>query len=467
MRGTKELQPKLFYQVSLDRLVPNNHILRRLAAILDLRFVETQTRGLYGYNGNQSVDPVVVVKILLLGYLFNIHHVRELMRQVSDRMSFRWFLGYDVDEPIPDHSAISKNLKRFGPELFQELFEHVVQQCIHSGLVGGKLIHIDSTTLKADAAESSVQPIYPEEVFVPDIAPQEYWDRLATEAKQEHPNVNDRMVSTTDPDAALISRDGNGRMLAYKDHRAVDDQIGIILATQATSAAVTDEGKLLPLVQEVVFHQGVVPEAVAADTIYGTTDNYRDLVQMGITPQIPRQRPMHHKGKFDKEQFVYLPDLDCYRCPASELLKPRSKAQTRSRIYAGSALTCAACALRSQCVKGKGPRTIHRYTDEKYVEQALAERDEQHYQAARKRRQTVVEGSFADAKGYCAHNHARWRGRMKMQIQCYLVATVQNLKKLLIYAWKQAPSGDGDVSKTIISAIFKVHKVTEGFVNAI
>ena len=123
------------------------------------------TRDLYGYNGHNSVDPVVVVKILLLGYLFNIHHVRELMRQVSDRMSFRWFLGYDVDEAIPDYSAISKNLKRFGPELFQELFEQIVQQCIHSGLVGGKLIHIGSTTIKADASDSSVGTTHDDDVF--------------------------------------------------------------------------------------------------------------------------------------------------------------------------------------------------------------------------------------------------------------------------------------------------------------
>jgi len=212
MRGQKELNPKIFYQFSLEQRVPKNHLLRRLDALLDLSFVEPLTRRLYGYNGNQSVDPVVIVKMLLLGYLYNIHSVRDLMRQIADRMSFRWFLGYDIDEAIPDHSVISKNMKRFGPELFHELFDRTVQQCIRSGLVGGKLFHIDSTTLKADASMDSMRPTHPDETFLPDLAPKEYWDALSKEEKRNHPNVNDRMASTTDPDAAVISRDGKGRI---------------------------------------------------------------------------------------------------------------------------------------------------------------------------------------------------------------------------------------------------------------
>jgi transposase len=465
MRGKKEIQPKLFYQFSLERLVPENNILRRLNKLLDLSFVEVMTRGLYGYNGNKSVDPVVVVKILLLGYLNNIRHVRELMRQISDRMSFRWFLGYDIDEPIPDHSAISKNLKRFGPELFRELFERTVQQCIHSGLVGSKLIHIDSTTVKADASESSVQPIYDDDAFQPDLAPQEYWDALTEEAKQTHPNVNERMASTTDPDAAIISRDGNNRMLAYKDHRAVDDQRGVILATLATSAAVTDEGQLMPVVQEVIFRQGVVPEAVAADTIYGKTDNYRDLTNMGIIPYISRQRAAHKKGQLGKEHFIYLPDLDCYRCPTGQLLKPQSERRTRTRLFRASGPACASCDLRSQCVRGKGPRAVHRHADEHYAERALANRDTPAFQEALKRRMTVIEGSFAEAKLYRAHARARWRGQAKMQIQCYLVAAAQNLKKLLTYAWKYAPSGVENGIIPVVFAFYVLDRVIKTIIN--
>lgn len=443
MRGQKELNPKIFYQFSLAQHVPENHLLRRLDAILDLSFIEPMTRGLYGYNGNQSVDPVVIVKMLLLGYLYNIHSVRELMRQIADRMSFRWFLGYDIDEPIPDHSVISKNMKRFGPELFHELFDQTVQQCVASELVGGKLVHIDSTTLKANASMKSVRPTHPDETFLPDLAPKDYWDALSKSEKQKHPGVNERMASTTDPEAAIITRASTGTILAHKDHRVVDDKRGIILATQTTSAAVTDERMLPSVLSDVIFRQGVLPEGVAADAIYGTVDNYRSLSGLGIAAYIPRQRPSSRPGRFSKEHFTYLHESDCYRCPAGELLKPVSKNRDGFKFYRGSFPVCRTCGLRDQCVVGKNPREVQRHVDEHYVTEALAKRDTYAFQRARKRRMTVIEGSFGEAKQYCAHDRARWRGRLKMQIQCYLVAAVQNLKKLLTYGWRHATSGVG------------------------
>ena len=276
------------------------------------------------------------------------------------------------------------------------------------------------------------------------------------------------MASTTDPDAAIISRGGNNRMLAYKDHRAVDDERGVILATQATSAAVTDEGQLMPVVQEVIFRQGVVPEAVAADTIYGATDNYRDLTVMGIVPFIPRKRSPHRKGQFGKEHFTYLQAMDCYRCPAGELLKPQSERRTRSRYltYRASGPTCASCALRSQCVRGKSPRTVRRHVDEHYAEIALSKRDTPAFQEARKRRMTVVEGSFAEAKLYRAHSRARWRGQAKMQIQCYLVAVAQNLKKLLTYGWKNSPNAIVSSIKPINIALYSLGKRVKAIITA-
>ena len=234
-----------------------------------------------------------------------------------------------------------------------------------------------------------------------------------------------------------------GGYKAHKDHRAVDDKRGVILATQATSAAVTDEGMLPSVLSEAILRQGVVPEGVAADAIYGTVDNYRSLNGMGIAAYIPRQRPSSRQGRFSKEHFTYLPESDCYRCPAGELLKATSKKQDGFKIYRGSFPVCRACLLHDQCAGGKSPREVQRHVDERYVEEALAKRDTPACQRARKRRMTVIEGSFGEAKQFCAHDRARWRGRFKMQTQCYLVAAVQNLKKLLTYAWKQTTSGAG------------------------
>jgi transposase len=435
MRGKKVLNPKLFYQFSIDKLVSENHLLRCLESFLDLSFIYERTKGLYGYNGNVSVDPVVVVKVLLLGYLYNISSVRELMRQIEDRISFRWFLGYDIDETIPTHSSISKNIKRFGPDLFEELFNRVVQQCKQFNIVGGNLVHIDSSIIKADASEDSVKLNLDEDQFYPDLAPKEYWKQITDELKVKYPNVNDRMHSSTDPDAGIISRNGKNRQLAFKDHRAVDDQHGVILSTKATSAAVTDEGQMTDIIKYVIFQQQIIPVAVAADKLYGCTDNYLFLHDQGIISYIPRSRAGKKKGIYGKERFEYLPEEDIYICPEGHRLVAQSARKTRTRLFRGSTPVCRSCQKRPYCAKGKGPRTIHRHCDEDIVESALSLKGTPNYNKAMKRRMAIIEGSFGDAKEQHAHSRSRWRGIAKMQIQCYLVATAQNIKKLLKYAW--------------------------------
>ena len=454
MRGKKEFKPKQHYAFSLDDAIPKDHLLRRLDAILDLSFIDELTEDLYGYNGNVSIDPVVVVKVLLLDFLYNIGGVRETIRQVEDRLSFRWFIGYDIDEDIFDHSAISKNLKRFGAYLFKEMFDRSVRQCIRNGLVGGKLVHIDSTTVKADASVKSVHHKRPADKFHPHIAPREYWDKVNKAAKKEHPNVNDRIESTTDPDSSIHSHDGKKLGLYYKDHRAADDKHGVIIATQATGAEVTDEKQFKPLLNGIIFGKQLLPETVAADTIYGCAENHKELIDKGIEPNIPHVRSPGKKGVFNKDKFTYIPEKDIYICPAGNTLHPPSNSETKRRRFRAYAADCADCELRSKCTTAKGPRTIKRHSDEAYVEQALQHRDTPKFHYNMGRRMAVVEGGFGDAKEYRGHRQAQWRGLEKMQIQCYLVATAQNLKKLLKYAWKDADSV-ANQCKTIIFALFR------------
>lgn len=441
MRGKKSLKQKIFYQFSLEQYVPKSHLLRRLDSILDFDFVYGKTDGLYGCNGNVSVDPVVVVKTLLLGYLYNIPSIRELMRQIEDRLSFRWFLGYDIDEKLPDHSAISKNLARFGADLFEELFDRVLQQCVRCGLVGGKLVHVDSSLIKADASQDSVKYKDPDDGFQPDLAPKEYWEHLKKEAQAEGKNVNEYLYSSADPEAKIHSYDGKGRQLAYKDHRLVDDKRGVIIATQATGADVADENQFPSLLQEMLWRRGLHPEELAGDLKYGTADIYRQLSDLDIKPRIGRKRAAHPKGIFGKELFTYVPQEDCYLCPEGQKLLPQGKTNNINEMYRASAPVCRGCPRRQQCCKGKGPRTIRRHLDEDYVDQVLADKNTWQFQEALKRRKSVVEGSFAHSKEHHAHRRARWRGQLKMQIQCYLVATAQNLKKLLKYGYKLAGTG--------------------------
>ena len=437
MRGKKSFAPKAFYTFSLDAHVPPAHLLRRLAAVLELRFVEPKTRGLYGRNGHVSVDPVVIIKLLLLGYLYNVPSVRELMRQVEDRLSFRWFLGYDLDEPIPDHSVVSKAIKRFGPALFEELFTRTVAQCAEAGLIGGELVHVDATVIAANASGDSIQPV---ERFAPQRTAPQFVTDVARETQAEprddddplpsgeRGGVNQAFRSTTDPEAAILSRGGGKRQLAYKDHRVVDDQCGVILETHATSARVA-EGTQLPALIETVRQRGVRPRAVAGDKGYGYAVNFRYLYEQGVSAQLARIRSPRQSNGIGKEQFVYREDIDAYQCPAGELLRAGTRpARKGFREYKAQTRSCAACALRAQCLTGRSARTIQRHQDESYVQRVRPGPISKRF--ALRRRKTVIEGSFADAKERRAHRRAHWRGLLKMQLQCHLVAAVQNLVKL-------------------------------------
>ncbi len=461
MRGKKIFNPKEFHEFSLEKVVPKNHLLRRLDSLLDLGFIDRMTEGLYGYNGNKSVDPVVVIKVLLLGFLYNIGSVRETMRQIEDRLSFRWYIRYDLDEAIPDHSAISKNLKRFGSELFQELFERIVQQCIDNGLVEAKMVHLDSSNIKADASLKSVKHNRPKDIFHPDIAPKSYWDKVHEEMKKTIPNVNDRMSSTTDPDASILSRDGDKLGLYYKDHRAVDDKLGVILVTHATSGDVTDEQQLKPLVDDLIFEKQVTPQRIAADKKYGNVKNYKELINKGIESNIPHADPPTRKGIFNKNKFSYDPATDNYICPAGETMYSQSGSDVKKRHFRASGSACAVCAMRSRCTTGKGPRTIYRHADENYVDQALAKCNTPQFHHNMGRRMAVIEGRFGNAKEYYAHRRSRWRGLIKMQIQCYLVATVQNLKKLLNYGGRTGNNAANQAIPLIIDLFVAVFSLPD------
>jgi hypothetical protein len=327
--------------------------------------------------------------------------------------------------------------------------------------VGGALLHVDSTTVKANASNDSValtpEALHPdpeETSFHPDLAPSSYWKQVKEEAAKAHPNVNDRLSSATDPEADILSRDGKNRMLAYKDHRAVDDKHGVIVGTQATGAAITDQEQFQALVDEVLVCRGLMMDGIAADRIYGTVDNYKYLWSRGIEPTLPRKNATRRKGKFGKERFQYDASSDHYICPAGEVLKPQGKAHDNYELYRASGPVCAACGLREQCVAGKkSPRTIRRDRDEGYVEWALRDRHTDGFRTRMRRRMAVVEGSFGQAKNWHGHHRTRWRGRWKVQVQCYLVAAIQNLKILLQWAGKPAGNGGGILAKTDFARI--------------
>ena len=244
------------YRVNLDKRIRSDHPLRRINGVLDLSFVRGQVAHTYGRRGNKSVPPTVIVRMMLLLFLDDIKSERELMRIIPERLDYLWFLGYQLDDPIPNHSVLSKARKRWGKELFVSLFSRVVQQCVEAGLVEGSKIHVDASLVDANANLRSVKPLDGKTLKAIEQTAREQLQKLDEQedddqsqpppssgeggapsqpAEGKYFKTNRQFGSKTDPDATLVRHGGLKSRLRYKSHRVVDDAHEIITAVETTN----------------------------------------------------------------------------------------------------------------------------------------------------------------------------------------------------------------------------------------
>ena len=524
MMGTQpsSRQPALFsYHINLESRVPAGHLLRQVSAVLDLSFVLPAVCHLYGRSGNVSLDPRLIMKMLLLLFLYNIPSERELMEQIRVRLDFLWFLGLELDGEIPDHSVLSKARARWGEEVFEQLFLRMVQQCVQAGLVNGSLLHTDSTIVKAQASKDSVVVSSPELVCALRQAYQAQTDKLQvlpaelqpgaamaeahtlapeptatpspatvggadpqapapielpttqplenqpaqaapstaaaptpglrvlpsvsvpaapkptdTKAGGKQLPVNRTHISTTDPEAELARNKSGVTELNYKEHRLVDDAHGVITAVAASGSNVPDGTQLPALYEQHLATTGLKRAQVtlAGDHHYGTASNYIFCAQEGVRAHLgDASAHLEERGKLPLSQFVYEPAQDRLRCPQGHyLICHQDRPEEQAKVYLiEDAARCGGCALRKQCTQSQRGRSIQRHVQADLVAAARAEANSPAARYSRKRRQHVMEGSFADAFNNHGAKKARWRGLARQKIQSWLIAVVQNLRVLL------------------------------------
>ncbi len=444
------LQPKIFYpHLNFEQRIPRTHLLRRIHEQIDFDFVYAEVRDTYGSNGNVSVPPPVILKVMLLLVLYNVRSERELMETIPMRLDWLWFLGYDIDSEVPDHSVLSKARARWGVEAFRRFFERVVWQCVEAGLVDGSKIFVDSSLVDANASNNSVIDTRSLKVQL-----QESYKKLearleekreSMESTRSYVKENSRYISTTDPDASIVNR-GKPR-LSYQVHRAVDGESEVITATETTPGDVNEAHEMIPLLESHHFNTGIKAETVVADSKYGTVENFLACHDRGVEAHIPDLKEFASKRTerlniFTEEAFEYDRETDTYRCPAGNRLKPKSLHKNRqSRDYAASQKVCAACQIREQCTRNKSGRTVKRHLRQEELDgmreasrSAKAKRDI-------KTRQHLMERSYARGTWY-GFDRARWRGLWRVQIQEYLIAAIQNIQVLLRYGsyLKKSPS---------------------------
>lgn len=433
MMGRRQrIEGKLFYtDLRLDSRVRPDNPLRQIRATIDFDFARAVVQPLYGTVGNPSVDPAVLMKLMLLSVLENIPSERELMERMPERIDWMWFCEYDWDDPIPNHSVISKARRRWGVEVFSQLFQRVLAQCMDAGLVDGRTLHVDASIIRAHADQSTLHPLLR-------VAGQELYARLdaadgpvpADDPPRDPPPGT--WVSPTDPDARLTRKNGQPT-LGYKDHRVVDDACGIITATVTTDAATAEAHVIEEALDQHEHHAGRSPRTVVADKGYGTAQVYESMAQRQITPCIPHQKHTggHGVGIYPAGDFFYDAGRDAYRCPHGQWLERYATTADGTRRYRAGPGVCRGCPRRAACTRARDGRRLTRCVGQEWIDWADRCCSQAHRRRMGRRRMYRAEGSFADAANHHGYKRARWRGLVGMTIQNLLIASAQNIRKLI------------------------------------
>jgi transposase len=478
--------------VSLDDLVPTGHFYRHLEAKLDLSFVREWVQKRYDERGRPSIDPVVFFKLQLVMFFEGIRSERKLIETASLNLAHRWYLGYALDEALPDHSSLTRIRQRLGIEIFERFFEQVVDLCQDAGLVWGRELYFDATKVAANADVDSLVPrfYHAAKTHVADVCveepivasgegellapaddlpsellrlPSEGGDgasvadpppwRLLEERRLDpsrgaawgYERTSAWRASMTDPDATPM-RTKNGTLLGYHDHYVVDgSKQRIILAALVTPADVMENVPLRDLLWRVCFRRKLHPHQVTGDTAYGTVENIVAVEDAGIRAYFPLPDFDSRTPFFGKGAFAYDAVQDIYRCPQGQLLPRRKTKYTEQEVlYRADAAVCNACLVKAECTASNHGRIIHRSFYADYLERVRGYHATEAYQKAIRKRKVWVEPLFAEAKEWHGLRRLRLRGLLNANIQGLLIAAGQNLKRFLAatgWGRRHAPCG--------------------------
>ncbi len=431
-------QDRLFYEFDLEDMVPADHLLRRIDAVLDLSWLRDELKPHYSHLGCPSVCPDLMVRMLLVGYCYSIRSERRLCQEVQLNLAYRWFCGLGLEDKIPHHSTFSVNRHgRFREsDILRKVFEEVVCGCMTAGLVGGEGFAVDASVIEADA--SRFQRVEGAEVdWTPEQRAsrpvQEYLVALESENPPINPEQKPKAMSPTDPCAAWTRRGRNKVMFGYSLNYLIDMENAVIVDVEATPTRITKEVDATEtMIERTEQRFALKPKHIAGDVAYGTGEMLGWLIKRDIEPHVPvwDRSEVAADGKFTRAEFTYDSDRNLYICPGGKELK------TSGTVYDGTTLKyiakrsdCGQCPLKPQCTTGR-ERRVARDVNQEARDHARALMDSDAYrQSATERKK--IERLFGEAKRHLSMTRLRLRGITGARDEFLLTATVQNLKRLV------------------------------------
>lgn len=492
MMGYKVRVFQRLQNVTLDDLVPADNFYRHVERTLDLHFVRALTSHTYAATGRPSIDPVVFFKLQLVLFFEGMRSERQLERVGADRLSVRWYLGYDLHEPLPDHSSLSRIRMRYGVHIFRQFFEQVVDWCLQEGLVWGKELYADGTLVDADADRDKMSPRFaveqhlrglfgaayeprteqgasadageatacevaqPEPVQPPppelgaDLSPARA-ARLAEQSEARHDwyarngepdrsiqrhhyqRLSDLWVSLTDRDAVLMRQHNEGVHLRYRDHYLVDGgKARIIVGVLVTAADVRENMVFLDMLWRACFRWKLRPYSATGDTTYGTVEIIRALEDAGIRAYVPITDWEKSSPLFGRSKFSYDAEQDYYICPNGAILRWESDSYvSQTRKYQAESRDCQPCPLKAKCTTSEDGRSLRHSFYQEYLDRVAAYHQTDEYKKAYQKRKVWVEPLFGEAQKWHGLQRFRLRGLEKVNCEAVITATGQNLKRLL------------------------------------
>jgi len=446
-----------FEVVTIEQLVPQGHALRKVERYYDFSFVRKRMEGLYcKNNGRPAVDPVMLFKMLFIGYMFGIRSERQLVKEIEVNVAYRWFLNMNLTDKVPHHSTISQNrIRRFdGTDVFRQMFNDVVVMACKKGFIEGRVLYTDSTHLKANANKKKFSRV------IVEASTKSYINELnqaVNEDREKHdkaplkpldkiePDTKEIKISRTDPDSGYFVRPDKPEGFHYLDHRTCDDKHNLITDVYVTQGNVSDNTVYLDRLEHQIDNFNFAVEIVGLDSGYSTQHIFKTLIDRDIVPIASYRRPSGAKGMFRRSKFTYDYETDSYTCPADQVLPYRTTNRTGFSTYYSDPAICSKCPMLSSCTKSKAHiKIVNRHVWECYQERAKSYRESELGQHIKRRRSVTIERSFADAKQLHSYRYARFRGLERVESQSLMTAIVQNIKKMVKILEKCDKTGGDD-----------------------
>jgi transposase len=437
-------QRRLFYTFNLDELIPERHLLRRINPIVTSVLAELRgkLKAFYSEIGRPSIDPELMLRMLIVGYCYGIRYERKLCEEVELHLAYRWFCRLDLEDKVPDHSTFSVNRHgRFrDSDILRQLFEAVARACMDAGLVKGEGFAVDASVMEADASRYHGKA--PDEInwSAPERQTRAVSEFLAG-LDHENPNANrtpPRVISPSDPCSAWTAKANKRVQFGYGLNYLIDIENAVIVDVEATPARTYDEVEATKtMIERTERRFGLKPERLLADTAYGTGKFLGWLVGTGITPHIPVwEKAQRDDGTFSRSDFTFDKQKNEYRCPNGKALRTTGRVHDgRTILYRASKLDCDLCPLKARCCPNVAWRKVPRDVNEEARDIARALMKTPQYERSRNERKRV-EMRFAHLKTHHRFERMRLRGLSGARDEFHLAAVVQNLKTLAKHIWR-------------------------------